>query len=115
MIEDMTTREKSVLLARAMGWEVQDSVQPGVSKFRVPDDNWVSWYYDLYPTNRMALAWRVLKWACLHDGLIRYRRGTIDWLDFGPLQRLPPAEAQAAWLDMILELAIEAGLVAPAA
>jgi hypothetical protein len=55
----------------------------------------------------MPLAWRVLNWA--HEtALCRdYADGVGKILHFWS----PSADAQRAWLDKILELAIEAGLV----
>jgi hypothetical protein len=54
----------------------------------------------------MALAWRVLNWA--HEtALCRdYADGVGKILHFWS----SPAGAQRAWLDKILELALEAGL-----
>ena len=66
----------------------------------------------------MALAWRVLNWASEdksphpeEDDPIRWK--LHEWLTFnvGWLDIQPPADAQRLWLDKILELTIEAGLI----
>ena len=82
---------------------------------------------NLYDPANMALAWRVLNWALQQN---QPTRGDLDdlWkMPFGDelfayvaaisprddglsIFELPPAEAQRAWLDKILELA-EAGMV----
>lgn len=89
--------------------------------------------FDLYDEKNMALAWRVLNWAMsLSDvrltrpvtGLqtesieVEFDLHLAEWFtemsptgDGRSLTDLPPAEAQAAWLDKILELAYEAGMV----
>lgn len=64
---------------------------------------------NLYAPENMALAWQVLNWASdsrnpLSDTIDRW------WVVNSPIE-LPPKEAQALWLDKILELAIGAGLV----
>jgi len=68
---------------------------------------------NLYDPANMALAWRVLNWAneWMANG------GARDFPDFCDdiLRCLdaasPPAAAQRAWLDKILSLAIEAGMI----
>jgi len=80
----------------------------------------------LYDPANMALAWRVLNWAVKtvdqkkeqamngggmdswmywHEGHFELRGIMLSG------QELPPAEAQHAWLDKILQLAIEAGMI----
>ena len=107
-IDKMTDNEKSVLLARAMGWKLNDNVVYDVfDEFNLNVE-----YETLYDTANMSLAWRVLNWAeenhlTYKDDMIS-RRYVLPMLD---LFKLPPAAAQRLWLDKILELAIEAGLV----
>ena len=117
------TREKSVMLVKAMGWEMVEAtdqtfewivydaegVKIGSRLIISLDTPWP----DLYAPENMALAWRVLQWAmscetfevCNSFVTWWYREESIT------LAMMSPAEAQAAWLDKILELAIEAGLV----
>ena len=63
----------------------------------------------------MALAWRVLNWATDIDGpwTFAIAKGDFElegWLFSNPIWK--KADAQRLWLDKILELAIEAGIVA---
>ena len=59
----------------------------------------------------MSLAWRVLNFglralsAPSHYYELMALVNSVEFLTW------PPAEAQAAWLDKILELAVEAGMV----
>ena len=111
-ISEMSDQEKSVLLAKAMEWEVDQSyiVLPN-------DDNSNTRFLlsDLYEAP-MSVAWRVLNWAWLvHDNESgMYSLKWTEWfsdiedcVDFS----MPPADAQRLWLDKILELAIEAGII----
>lgn len=65
----------------------------------------------------MPLAWRVLNWADKTLNRITYRLpmtyGDVFqlWWEESTVFDMPPAEAQVAWLDKVLQLAIEAGLV----
>ena len=124
MIDKMTPEEKSVVLARLCGWLKTDeyfhSYHPpngkGMSvnytKGYAPEFIFVTdkHYYDLYNVRNFALAWQVLNWA-----MKSFDNSTIatldEWFSFIRVMEMPPAEAQAAWLDKILELAIEAGMV----
>lgn len=108
MIEGLSDREKSVLLAKAMGWEVY----PG-GHIALPADTMRSAILSFYDTANMALAWRVLNWAyeCEHiEDQGRYFV-LLDWLDEAHLHIEAPADAQRLWLDKVLTLAIEAGIV----
>ena len=68
---------------------------------------------DLYDPANMALAWRVLSWAEIESGKNTRCDFHFGWMEFLPesLFECPPADAQRTWLDMILSLAIEAGMV----
>ena len=91
MLEHMNPQEKSILLAKAAGI--------------IEDRNLY------YPAN-MALAWRVLNWAMTDTHL-----GDVMamWWDLRPsgsnMLDKTPADAQRLWLDEILSMLIEAGLV----
>jgi|GEM_PF-6697253 len=65
MAEKLTDQQKSVMLARAMGWEVQEIVGLDADIF-APPDIWVIAGSLYYPAN-MALAWLVLNWAYGND------------------------------------------------
>ena len=126
MIDKLSDQEKSVMLAKAMGW---------TALYWSNRDFWSSWYHlvdennrkikrrgihkntgdvfhslmvDLYKPSNMALAWRVLNWAHETGLCRRYADGVGKNIHFWDA----PADAQRAWLDKILTLAIEAGLVA---
>ena len=130
----MNDQEKSILLAKAMEWDVglmDETIFPtgeDISVFIDTGDG-----ESLYDPANMALAWRVLNWAqqqeCFDAGRhdltgFTFNLTLIDsWigrmigqknmgrLDSPSLFDLPPADAQRLWLDKILFLVIEAGLV----
>ena len=104
-MQEMSDQEKSVLLAKAMGWTVRDIVGLPADIF-APPDIWVR-AGSLYDPANMALAWRVLNWIGTQglDDIM------ASWFqEFGCIH-IQPSLAQRLWLDKILELAIEAGLV----
>ena len=90
---DMNDQEKSVLLAKAMGWTIE-----------APE------YFDLYRPKDMALAWRVLNWAAVTMPQESYYLVPLQGIVLDT-EKLPPPDAQRLWLDKILKLAIEAGLI----
>ena len=97
---DMTDREKSVLLAKAAGWETDDDAL----KIHLPNPLWRESGYrqnvirSLYDPANMALAWRCHLWA-LHVK----RPFARDYLDY--FWSISGEEhAQRLWLDKILEL-----------
>lgn len=111
-ISKMSDREKSLLLAKAMGllkrvgmvWYWKDEHadyvigSPKRLETQVPD---------LYDPVNMALAWRVHLWAVDHKVIgLNY----IRWFDSGIACWLQE-DAQRLWLDQILELAVEAGII----
>jgi hypothetical protein len=120
-ISELTDQEKSVVLARLMGWECTPF---GQIILPVPEE--FDWFDisiqapniandTLYDQQNMALAWRVLNWAStdqVNSTLLwdQYQQFEEFWEDSG-MWHLPPADAQRRWLDKILEIAIEAGLV----
>ena len=68
---------------------------------------------DLYDPQNMALAWRVLNHVWSYQHL--FDNQIVTWsyvIGYAIDGSLPPADAQRTWLDMILSLAIEAGMVA---
>jgi hypothetical protein len=131
-IDMMTTREKTTLLAWLMGWRVQRygaSANPRYGRYGLYDandkfirradvpngieinplDHIVPNFYNV---KNMALAWRVVteinrQWENGED----WADGFFTWWNDAELWRLTATEAQAAWLDKILELAIEAGMI----
>lgn len=120
-IENLSDREKSVILAKLCGWscieaiygvEVIDATGLVVtSNFGTKDTGWMD---DLYHPGRMQLAWRVLNWwvnTKFETGLDYPVYTLFKWNHLPFVIGLPPAEAQRLWLDKILQLAIEAGMV----
>lgn len=135
-IEGLTTREKSVMLARLVDeWEViervdyarickRDKVGPCLFEIH-KNHNFYTVDGDGNP-HLMAWAWRVLNWAMGSQAVVKYEPlspdtepfdyqigyAMYDWFyEHRDPAKMPPAVAQAAWLDKVLELAIEAGLV----
>ena len=106
----LSDEEKSVLLARAMGWEIR---LIGASSCVIDNGEYLKVnaleYPDLYDPHDMALAWRVLNWAT--DTERRNNEEMCLWWEEARLHNRTPADAQRLWLDKILELAIEAGIV----
>ena len=138
-IDDLNDQEKSVMLARCMGWK---KLKPGkalvdwyatggldISALAEQAFNpGTKYWYDetgairrdgvpnYYETDNMPLAWRVLNWASIEfsdntDIETYIWREWEGWWDNADLKDESPAYAQRAWLDKILSLAIEAGLV----
>lgn len=116
-IQDMSPQEKSVELFELVGcrysWagiennRLMVSIE-SLSGFSVYQDG------NLYDPKNMALAWEVLNWA------LRVHMGSEDFGDLLVLRKKLRESlhnlwgtkfAQAAWLDKILELAIEADLL----
>lgn len=121
-MDKMTDEEKSVLLARLMGWihPAGDGFLPGIWMIKTPHPNWTNNYwkakptilpgFNLYDEKYMALAWRILNWA--FDTFSFTREGATVFVGGeGSLFRIPPSEAQRKWLDDILSIAIEAGIL----
>lgn len=73
--------------------------------------------FNLYDPANMALAWRVLNWAGMTQFFEDFSKWANARMDLTQIvvngQDLPPDRAQKSWLDKILALAIEAGMVEP--
>lgn len=138
-ISELTDEQKSVALARLCDWFVEKL--DNTTDFQVwvlVDKNLMiarlGQPHFLYDPAHMALAWRVLNWA--YNGLSLHTWGARSEFDYALARQklakifelyprsitgfgltyhvvyeMPPADAQRLWLDTILELAIEAGLV----
>lgn len=120
--------EASVMLAKLMGLtpllfsdmchfhrdgEEFVSVYPHGWYHRMPvDEAWV-FFPNLYIPVNMALAWRVLNWATMEP--TAQLAQVARWFLIGGGMSLLPTQAQRAWLDKIISLAIEAGMVDAAA
>ena len=125
----MTEQEKSVMLARLCGWQVE--TKP--SSF-APDST-VAFVYnsngepimrdtltgnesmlDLYRPGYMTLAWKCIEWVTTPPKTLEMAGAALNarfayWWDANHLWAETAADAQRLWLDKILSLAIEAGLV----
>lgn len=126
-LNDMTDNQKSVMLAKLMGWKVANIPLKEAYKRVIVDANGndlgltpvgggvkpveveiSSLKINLYEPRHMALAWRVLNWAKanytkLHMSVTKEH--SIAWIfAYEP-------DGQRIALDKILELAIEAGLI----
>ena len=133
-IDEMSDAEKSVVLARLCGW-IKPADIYGVWVISVPHSKvWggIQWRvnptelpnFNLYSTRMMPTAWCVLNWAQSSEnginlGFSGKRRDYDERLDCpvswffenSGIETMPPADAQRAWLDKVLQLAIEAGMV----
>ena len=113
------------MLAQLRGWDVSfglidsdqswDGFAHDTLTITTEDGEWCD---NLYNPAHMALAWRVLNWASNNmpgktgqrQKLFRFIRGTETYGD-KMIVSMPPTDAQRAWLDKILSLAIEAGMI----
>jgi hypothetical protein len=80
---------------------------------------------NLYSAGYMMFAWMVLNWATTQCVTVKVQKGGGDdiwqepWTTFiddeingkYEVYRMAPADAQRAWLDKILEMAIDAGMI----
>ena len=105
-MSDLTDQQKSVLLAKAMGWHPADKM--------TVQGHYMERYHDLYDPAKMHLAWRVMNWAMQlpakpHQPSMN--AWLFEWWYEVNLPNLPPAHAQRLWLDKIFALAVEAGII----
>jgi len=113
------TAKKSLILAKLVGWKITK----GSALFWVDDENNNEVFKvskgdgldldDLYSPVKMTAAWRVLNWAMNHpmntpDDYQFVAQFSLN-TNFSEIARLPPQDAQAMWLDAILDLAIKLG------
>lgn len=133
-IEEMTPDEKSIELLHLMDvWVKCTNKQNAIWAVMLGDDaiatdvcprglrsEFDHWQHvlktvspNLYAPENMALAWRVLNWANGNQMIMDYWQETtyVEHEMFVYWFVLTPQEAQTAWLDKILQLAIEAGVV----
>ncbi len=113
-IKDLTDQEKSDLLCNLAGISKEQFSATGLDGLE-----WEFTWPDLYEVDEdgiplhMPLAWLILNWWTEDE----VDRPWAQWAEFsgfwedGFLTQLPAADAQRLWLDKILELAIEAGMI----
>ena len=117
MPDNLSDEQKSVMLAKAMGWQVVEHNKRRCTIGHIGERIGVIDYpFNLYAPANFALAWKVLNWATEHEQNLRViengKSKPLAWVIYmTEFMLLPPADAQRLWLDKILELAIEAGLV----
>ncbi len=126
-IDKLSDEQKTVMLARAMGWKKAEPSPTVMELFygkiaqRMPAEVWQtsdgSWIPfglpNFYDESQMALAWRVLNWAWASQHISENQIVTWSYvIGYAIDGSIPPADAQRTWLDMILSLAIDAGMVA---
>lgn len=117
-LTELSDQEKSVALAKAMGQKPEKILYKDYDDTSVTGAYWDGMSYrahpNLYDPANMAMAWRCHLWAIDVDGpwAFAVAAGDFsyeDWLyRFGIWSQ---TDAQRLWLDKILELAIEAGLI----
>ena len=126
-INEMTPEEKSVMLARLCGWGVRQNKPVDYYQTSLVDSsgnviiNSVFMYHEislskivpnLYAPKNMALAWRVLNWAFETFEFTQDANFSLSEIaGEHSVFRSPPELAQRRWLDKILSLAVEAGMV----
>lgn len=112
-ISKLSTLDKSALLAKAMGWKKLDIYGGWVRPEQANPAPYGRPLPDFYDPANMALAWKVLNWAYLQQ-VEPFRKSFKSWWEWNMphwLLTWGPEEAQAQWLDKVLGLAIDTGLV----
>lgn len=103
-VNEMTAREKTDIFVDLLGWKHEPPYD-----WLDKDDNWLfscERDFDLYFKNNMDVAWLVLNWwQGLDERILHYFGDFQTWFS------LSPKKAQSKWLDIILELAIQDGMV----
>lgn len=121
MIENLSTEEKTLMLARLCnipGLEVHQIIGSNIDPYFVVHD--MTGYgsehdVNFYDEDRFHLAWKIVNWA--HDNLGHnnafYLREILAsfYPGYGWFAGMPIGEAQSILLDNILEMAIEAGKI----
>jgi hypothetical protein len=115
-----STQEKSLLLARLLGWRcvyAADStcaVMQGRAMVGISSAYWYTEdgpHLDFYEAENMALAWRIMTSLVEKEAHIK-----IEFQRWWCSQELyllkSPKMVQKLWLDRILQLALEAELIA---
>lgn len=122
-IKDFTDIEKSVILAKLCGWEVREEDTRAGIRIWIKASNYRHATTDLYKPEFMALAWQVLNWAWYKIITVRNSKNTLTHMDSmmfyitefcmgnDDLFAMASEEAQRRWLDEILKLSIEQGLI----
>jgi len=118
-VSEMNDGQKSLLLARLMGWKITTGVnlswvddEEDKQVFRVDNHGGLE-LRGLYVPEAFVHAWKVLNWVH-SDKLERMywlRHEFFGQVELVRLSELPMEQAQRVLLDKILELALEFGFV----
>lgn len=111
-IKELTDKEKSILLAKLIGYIVPaEGYLPGLWQV-VGDGLGVFVDYpsaivpNLYDAKNFSLAWRVLNWWHSQERSLKWYWGDLQgWFT------KPVDDVIREWLDLVLRLAIDAGLL----
>lgn len=112
-ITTLTDEEKSVMLAKLVGWEEVETNDFSTC-FWIDDERGYFYVWEtgegLYSSDNMPLAWRILNWA--HNNFVTVDRMAIhDMFWVTQIYGSKPEDAQRLWLDRVLEIAIKGGVV----
>lgn len=107
--------EASAILARLMGWKVEPDIYYLDTMLFTELDGTERIGVNLYHPGDMSLAWRVLNWIMTYpmdtEEAYQFRAKFQLRTNFGELLSLSADKAVRFWLDKILELANEAGML----
>jgi hypothetical protein len=115
-----SSQEKSLLLARLLGWQcvyAADGVCAVIRGREFVGTSTAFWYtesgphVDFYEAENMALAWKIMTRVVELDSHLE-ADFKMWWHGQALYQIKSPKIAQQLWLDKILELAIQAELLA---
>lgn len=114
-----STQQKSLLLARLMGWrcvyaaESTCAVMQGRTMVGISSAYWYTEdgpYLDFYEVENMALAWRIMTTTVEKDAQVRVE--SQQWWRGQEMYLIKsPKTTQKLWLDKILQLALEAEMI----
>lgn len=114
--EELSDEQKSWLLAKAAGWQYCppfDWLDATGSNYLFSIKN--RHEFDLYSPYLMDAAWRILNWwqwrKSEEGGGLPEKLFFAAFGDFEIWMSLPPELARRKWLDKILKMCIDAGLV----
>lgn len=129
-IDKMSDEQKSVMLAKLCGWSFFEHMQYYYYLLVDAYDNELAYlpdYYNefendgngrpnLYDPANMSLAWKCIEWVTAPPKTLKMSEAALNtkfgyWWQGNAMWAETAADAQRAWLDKILSLAVEAGMV----
>lgn len=123
---EMSDQEKSNVLGKLCGWSVVEFMQYYDYRLLDTSDNEIAslpdWYQtdgdmpNLYASENMALAWKCIEWVTAPPKTLQMAEAALNtkfgyWWQGNAMWAETATDAQRTWLDKILELAVEAGMV----